>query len=306
MTMSLPKIKAPEPDGHEEEARLIDRIRKRERARRLRAAQSLAARLQIAPDGSLTFIRFSRLECLEHQILIFTFIFLGLTGLLQRYSRLALVGWLINVAFGGVETLRTIHHLAALVFIVEALYHFGNILSVWFVRRERGAMWPRVRDFKDLVQMVRFNLGRADARPEFDRFSAEEKLEYWALLWGTVVMILTGLLQWFPILTTTILPGDAIPVARAIHGWEAVLAVLSILTWHLYHTVIKEHNRSIFSGTMTEKEMQNQHPLEYRRILTAYQYLQRVSGEEGRVNSAGRRSTDEDVKYAVAETGREN
>jgi cytochrome b subunit of formate dehydrogenase len=108
----------------------------------------------------------------------------------------------------------------------------------------------------------------------------EEKLEYWALLWGTLLMIITGVIMWFPTLATSVLPGDVIPISRALHGWEAILAILAILTWHMYHTVIKEQNRSIFTGTMTEAEMQHGHPLEYRRILAAHQYLQKMASQK--------------------------
>lgn len=140
-------------------------------------------------------------------------------------------------------------------------------------------MWPRWKDLLDLLHMVRFNLGLARKRPEHDRYSVEEKIEYWALLWGSIVMILTGLIQWFPAQITLLLPGQVVPVSRAIHGWEAVLAALSILVWHMYHTVIKEKNTSIFTGYMSEEEMHETHPLEYRRIMAAYDYLQRLEND---------------------------
>jgi cytochrome b subunit of formate dehydrogenase len=144
-------------------------------------------------------------------------------------------------------------------------------------------MWPSVADFHNLVQVMMFNLGLAKQRPESDRFSVEEKLEYWALLWGTPVMGITGFILWFPTIAASVLPGESIPIAQAIHKWEAILATLAILTWHMYHTNIKEKNRSIFNGTMTEEEMRHAHPLEYRRILAAREHWQRIShGGDGR------------------------
>lgn len=141
-------------------------------------------------------------------------------------------------------------------------------------------MWPSLKDLTDLLSMVKFNLRISQKRPEFDRFSAEEKLEYWALLWGTPLMILTGAMMWFPIQTTAFLPGYAIPIARALHGWEAVLATLAILTWHMYHTVIKEQNKSIFTGLMSEADMKHEHPLEYRRIMAAYEFIQKQTADD--------------------------
>jgi len=231
--------------------------------------------MQAAPDGSRLFIRFSRSQCLEHYVLIASFGTLAATGLLQTSSRFFLVGWVIHL-LGGVETLRTAHHLAAIVLALQSAYHVGQILVMWFVKRERGGMWPYIRDFRNLVQTVMFNLGLAKERPESDRFNMEEKMEYWALLWGTPVMGITGLVLWFPTIITLVLPGEIVPIALAIHSWEAILATLAILTWHMYHTNIKERNRSIFTGIMTEEEMQHAHPLEYRRILAAHEHLQKV------------------------------
>jgi formate dehydrogenase gamma subunit len=261
-------------NGHKEEAAVVERLRRRARARRIRAARELDSRLELGPGGNRRFLRFNRSQRFEHQLLIITFTALAITGLLQRYSSSLAAGWIINSIFGGIDTLRTLHHFGAVAFILEGVYHVAQLLMVWFVKREIGGMWPRWKDFTDLIDMIGFNLGLAHKRPEHDRYSVEEKIEYWALLWGSLIMILTGLIQWFPTQITLVLPGDSVPVSRSIHGWEAVLATLSILIWHLYHTVIKERNKSIFTGYMSEAEMRESHPLEYRRILAAHAFLQ--------------------------------
>jgi len=259
-----------------EEGERLQRIKQKMWERRLQKAQALAARIQILPDGTLIFQRFTRPQRYQHLVLLSTFSLLALTGLLQYFSEYTPVAVTINL-LGGIEGMRAVHHLAAIALIAVSLYHVWRILETWFVKRERGAMWPRVQDFKDLLQMVTYNLGQAQARPQFGRFSIEEKLEYWALLWGQVLMIVTGLIMWFPIVSTAVLPGSAVPISRALHGWEAILATLAILTWHLYHTRIKVRNRSIFTGYMTEEEMIHEHPLEYKRLIAAYEYVQKMT-----------------------------
>lgn len=276
MSTTLPKSsKTAAEKAHHDEARIeAERIRKRARTRKIRTAQKLAARVRRRGDGSVEFRRFSRSQRFEHQWLIGSFSVLAATGLLQRYSSLTAVAWVINGALGGIETVRTLHHLAAAVFILQAVYHSLIILAIWIIHRERGGMWPRLKDFTDLVGILRYNLGLAEERPRFDRFNIEEKIEYWALIWGSMVMIITGLVQWFPTWITWALPGEAVPISRSIHSWEAVLATLSILIWHFYHVLIKEKNESIFSGRMSEKEMLESHPIEYDRIIAAHNYLQ--------------------------------
>ena len=102
--------------------------------------------------------------------------------------------------------------------------------------------------------------------PRMGRYTFGEKIEYWAVIWGTLVMILTGFLLWNPIAATNFLPGQSIPAAKAAHGGEALLAVLSIVTWHLYHVHIKFFNRSMFTGELDAHEMEEEHALELEAI----------------------------------------
>jgi mono/diheme cytochrome c family protein len=91
-------------------------------------------------------------------------------------------------------------------------------------------------------------------------------MEYWAFVWGAIIMGLTGFMMWNPITITKILPGEVIPAAKAAHGGEALLAVLAIIIWHLYGVHIKRFNKSMFTGKMTEEEMLHEHPLELADI----------------------------------------
>ncbi len=250
----------------------VETIKKRLLKRRIATAKKLAARVQIQPDGTRLIRRFTKSQQAEHQVLMVTFFALALTGLLQKYSQTTGILIIISL-FGDIDTLRVIHHLFAVVLIAQSVYHVFNLLDMWFVQGKRGSMMPSLKDFRDFMGMLKFNLGKAMKRPEFDRYSVEEKIEYWALLWGTPLMILTGIMMWFPIQVTSILSGDTIPIARALHAWEAILATLAILTWHIYHTVIKEKNNSIFTGYMIEATMKHEHPLEYRRVMAAYRYI---------------------------------
>ncbi len=292
---SKPKHEAVNADPSE-----IEMIRNKERARRLRSARALADRMKELPDGSRVFVRFDNRDRIQHQILIGSFTTLGFTGLLQSFSRIDIVGWLINVLLGGVDTLRTVHHLAAIVFGIQAIYHLAQILYLWFVKRELGSMWPSRDDLTNLVQMLKFNIDKAHERPMFDRFTFEEKVEYWALLWGTAIMGITGIFQWFPLFVTSVFPGTAIPIARSIHAWEAILAVLSILIWHMYHTVVKESNQSIFTGVMSEEEMKEQHGLEYQRIMAAVEYVKRASLQH---QKEIQKSQHVEAEHEVAEIG---
>jgi hypothetical protein len=79
-------------------------------------------------------------------------------------------------------------------------------------------------------------------------------------------MAVTGFVMWNPIATAKILPGQFIPAAKAAHGLEAVLAVLSILIWHMYQVFIRHFNKAMYSGKVSEEEMLHDHPIELADI----------------------------------------
>jgi hypothetical protein len=129
---------------------------------------------------------------------------------------------------------------------------------------------------------VRYNLGLARERPRMDRYTWEEKVEYWSLIWGTIVMIGTGFMLWNPVATARFFPGEFIPAAQVVHGGEALLAILAVLVWHFYSVHLRHFNRSMFTGQMTEHEMEEEHPLELERIQTGQMHTPDLAAVERR------------------------
>ena len=154
----------------------VEQIKRETLNRRIRAARSLAERMQVAPDGSRVFVRFSRGERIEHVVLMVSFATLAVTGLCQTFSELPPIAFAIEV-MGGVDAIRTIHRMAAIASAIQSFYHIWRILEMWFVKRQRGGMWPHLSDLQNLVQMLKFNAGLTNTWPQFDRFTIEEKLE---------------------------------------------------------------------------------------------------------------------------------
>jgi hypothetical protein len=131
-----------------------------------------------------------------------------------------------------------------------------------FVRHSRLTMLPGLEDVRAAVRSFLFNVGLGKLRPQQGRFTFEEKFEYWSVVWGTLIMAVTGFMMWNPIATTRVLPGQVVPAAKAAHGGEALLAVLAIVIWHFYHVLLRHRNRSMFNGHLSEEEMVADHPLE--------------------------------------------
>ncbi|MBE0558192.1 MAG: hypothetical protein IH628_13250, partial [Proteobacteria bacterium] len=130
---------------------------------------------------------------------------------------------------------------------------------------------PRPQDIRDAFGMLRFNLGLSAVKPKLGRFSYIEKAEYWALIWGTIVMAATGAILWFDNTFLGLLTKLGWDVARYVHFYEAWLATLSIIVWHFYFVLLNPEiypmNTAWISGTLSEAEMREEHPLELEEIL---------------------------------------
>lgn len=209
--------------------------------------------------------RFRLMARIEHAILMVSFTILGVTGIPQMYTQSPLAMTLIDW-MGGIELVRVIHRWAAFILVFGSVYHIFTSGYRLFVKRERMRMALSMQDLRDAINTVRYNLGLINEHPKMPKFNFGEKVEYWAVVWGTAVMVITGFMLWNPIATTTILPGAFIPAAKAAHGGEALLAVLSIVVWHMYNVHIKFFNPSIFTGKLPHKIMEEEHALELERL----------------------------------------
>lgn len=201
-------------------------------------------------------------EVWQHTLLMVSFIVLAITGFGLRYEG----SGIIRFFFGwdhGFEVRGLIHRVAALVLITATFWHMVFLVTQRG-RRFLKDMFPEILDFRHFFQRVGYNLGISKTDPRFKRFSYVEKAEYWALVWGNVVMIITGILLWFDNFFIKFLHLGFLDVSRVIHFYEAILATLAILIWHLYSTVLNPHvypmNPSWLTGKMPKDMFEHEHP----------------------------------------------
>ncbi len=216
-----------------------------------------------------TVTRFALSQRIEHMLLMVSFSMLCLTGLPQKFNT---AGWAhaVIAALGGIDTTRAIHHFFAAMLITESLYHVAvAALGLLLVHSRPLDILPRPKDVRDGLHSVAYLLGLKQDPPRAGRYDFKQKVEYWSMVWGAVVMSLTGAIMLFPVVATRYLPGILVPVAKVIHGYEAVLAFLAIITWHFYNAHLAHGvfplDTSIFTGRITVARMREEHPLEYER-----------------------------------------
>jgi len=218
-----------------------------------------------------TYTRFDLGQRLQHILLIVSFTMLGLTGIVQLYITTNWARALMSI-IGGLDGVRRIHHLFAVLLVFLFIYHAIFALFDLFVSGRRG-MIPGKHDVKEAVGTVAYLLGRKPDKPKADRFNFAQKLEYLALMWGTILMAVTGLIMMFPEVITKYVSGVFVYAAKSAHGLEALLAILSIILWHMYHTHFAEGlfplDKTIFTGKISEERIKAEHPLEYERLTAA-------------------------------------
>jgi cytochrome b subunit of formate dehydrogenase len=188
---------------------------------------------------------------------------LGITGFTQTFYNSA-AGGQVLVLFGGIDAVRQVHHAFAFVMGFSVVYHVLNYLNEAVVYRRTGGMWFDKTDLSHL-----FKSGKSAKPARFGRYTFSEKVSYWVIAICILILGLTGLVQAFPLWAARFLPGTVILFARLFHRWEAVMGVVAVLVWHLYDVVFRKLNFSIFTGNMSIKNMEEDHPLELQYLENA-------------------------------------
>lgn len=222
------------------------------------------------PAMGITVERLSLNERIQHFILMGTFITLVITGFALKFPE---AWWAAPFTqWDGAFAMRGfLHRLAGGLMVLLAFYHVYYVITTKRGKRHLKEMLPTPKDLFDVIQMIQFNLGLAKQRPKFAYYNYIEKAEYWALIWGTIVMSLTGFILWFENLSLRFFPKWVSDVSTVAHYYEAILATAAIIIWHFYYQFFDPHvypmNTTCFTGNMSEETLKIEHGMEYERMI---------------------------------------
>jgi formate dehydrogenase gamma subunit len=228
--------------------------------------------------------RFGLSRIVEHAMVIVAVGVLVLTGLSQKFHEFDVSQWVI-LGLGGIDNVRLIHRYAGAAFSAMMLVHILVAAFGLSVRKWQPTMMINKKDLLDAVHNIKYYIGVENEPARCGRYDYKQKLVYWGVLTGGLLMILTGLTLWFPTLAARFLPGEAIPVAKALHTNEALLIFLLISVWHIYDSIFSPDvfplDTSIFTGYISRRRMLREHPLELARIegVSVEELLGRPSGK---------------------------
>ncbi len=158
-------------------------------------------------------------ERLCHWLSALTYVYCLSTGLAFYTPYLF---W-IAVALGGGPASRFWHPVAGLVFFAAALW----MHHIW-----RRDMNITAADQRWLGSVRNYVTNRDDLVPLQHRFNAGQKLFYWVMFYGTILLVVSGLLMWFPELIA-FRYGWIRPMAVILHECAALITIGAFII-HVY------------------------------------------------------------------------
>lgn len=198
----------------------------------------------------------------QHLTLLTTFIILVITGFALKFPD----SWFAHTLGMGEHLRGIIHRVAGVVLIAAGIYHIFYLAAAHEGRKLLRDIAPRPQDVFDAITTLRYYLGLSKQKPKFGRFNYAEKAEYWALVWGTALMGLTGVMMWANVLVGDLMARWWVDVATAIHYYEAILATLAIIVWHFYQVFfdpdVYPMNWAWWDGRMPVEHYKHEHELD--------------------------------------------
>ena len=171
-----------------------------------------------------------------HFLMLSSFIVLVYTGFALKFPEAwwarPLLAWEGSLGLRGL-----LHRVASVVMMGSLVLHALHLILRRKARACIAGMLPTLADVHEVRERLLYFAGRRATPPAAGSLGYPEKLEYLALIWGSLLMAATGFLLWFDNFTLQWLPVWVPDVATIVHLYEAILASLSILVWHFYFVI---------------------------------------------------------------------
>jgi cytochrome b subunit of formate dehydrogenase len=236
------------------------------------------------------YTRFRPVDRFCHFLIIVSFMILVSTGMPLKFHESHWAQTIFDI-LGGAPVAARLHRLGAILSFTYLFIHLASLVGPlqrnwpkfkdeagrFRVRRCLAFVFgpdsplPNLDDLRDIRNHLKYFLGRGP-KPQFDRFTYWEKFDYFAELWGSAFIGLSGLIMWFPVRVSYVFPGWLVNLAQIIHSQEALLAAGFILTFHFFngHFRLEKFplDSVMFSGRITEAEMRHERGRQFERLAS--------------------------------------
>ncbi len=220
---------------------------------------------EAAREGELRMLPYERLS---HAMLATSFIVLAYSGLALKFPEAI---WAQPFAFfeSSLQIRRNLHRVAAVIMMAVSVMHVIGLVFSRSLGHHWTEMFPKFSDATDAAKGMAYNLGITKKKPVLPSHGYIEKAEYWAVVWGTFVMVVTGVLLWANNWSLQFLPKWILDVATAVHWYEAILASLAIVVWHFYSVIFDPEIYPMDFAWLTGRSSRKREPGAHKVVMEA-------------------------------------
>jgi formate dehydrogenase gamma subunit len=221
--------------------------------------------------GNEYIIRFNLTERIQHVVLFITLIMLLLTGLSLAYHDSWLGKFIIQLE-GGMESRGKLHNFFAFVLIALSVFHAFYITFSDKGHSEISHLKYRKKDLKNIILSFKYNFGFSKQKPQFGRYNMSQKFQYWGVVTGCAVMIVTGIILLLKVWNIAmIVPKWVWDITNVVHSYEGMLIFVVLFVWHIYDVHLSPGvfpmSKVWLNGKLSKKELMEEHPVEYAEIF---------------------------------------
>ena len=206
-------------------------------------------------ESGQTIERFNLFERANHWMTAVSFILMALTGLIILYGNWLVRPWLGANTYAGLAQLSAwLHMTFAVPFVIGILV----MIAVWI-----GQNVPERLDWEWLKRGGGF-ISDAQENPPARKFNAGQKLVFWGVALGGLVLTATGVGLMFPFLWAGY---TGMQLAQAVHATVALL-LIGLIIGHIYIGTIGMQGAfdAMWSGRVDRNWAKEHHRLWYRRV----------------------------------------
>lgn len=207
--------------------------------------------------------RMTLLERGVHGLTALSVLLLLLSGLALAYHHTFWGSALIS-AMGGPEGRHLLHRVAAAGLLLATLLHVAAYFGNRRYRDDVRGLRLRREDWVEFGRNLRYNWTRSGPPGRYGRFTPGQKVQYWGIVAGCLLMTVSGLFLWLPQATLALFPKAFFDFMLVLHSKEAQLILILLFLWHLYDVHVAggnfPMNPSWLTGRMRLDLYRRQHP----------------------------------------------
>jgi len=216
-------------------------------------------------------VRFNLIERLQHIVLFVSLIMLLLTGLSLAYYDSWFGKFMISLE-GGLQGRGRLHNLFAFVLIALGIFHAFYVTFSDKGHKEISHLKYRKGDLKKLVMSFKYNFGLSKEKPTFGRYNHAQKFQYWGVIIGCAIMIVTGIVLLLKVWDIAmIFPKWLWDITNVVHSYEGMLIFLVLFVWHIYDVHLSPGvfpmSKIWLTGKISREELKKEHSEEYDELF---------------------------------------